>query len=74
MKARIGVADNAKVIEIEVEDPSALRTTIEEAIDASQSVVWFTDVKERIVGVPAERIAFVEIDPEGDRRSVGFAP
>lgn len=73
MKARIGVADSSKVVEIEVEDAADLRSQVEEALDAGQNMVWFTDVKGRTVGVPTQRVAFVEIDSEEDRR-VGFAP
>lgn len=73
MKARIGVADSSKVVEIEVEEVEDLRSQVEEAIESGQTMIWFTDLKQRKVGVPSARVAFVEIDPEQDRR-VGFAP
>ena len=73
MKARIGVADSSKVVEIEVDDAEDLRAQVEEAISSQQTMVWFTDVKRRTVGVPAGRVAFVEIETDEDRR-VGFAP
>lgn len=74
MKAKIGVAEVEKVIEVEVEDPASFRKEIEEALTSSQGVYWFTDVKNRSVGVPVARIAYVEIDSEDAGRTVGFAP
>lgn len=74
MKARIGIADSSKVIEIEVEDADKFRAQVEEAFSSDETdVYWFTDVKNRSVGVPVARITFVEIDPE-EPRKVGFAP
>lgn len=74
MKARICVADSSKVIEVEVEDADKFRAQVEEAFASDDTdVYWFTDVKNRSVGVPVNRIAFVEIDPD-EPRQVGFAP
>ena len=74
MKARIGVAESGKVIEIEVEDAEAFRRDIEEAFSSDTKVYWFADVKRRSVGVPIARIAYVEVDSEDTSRKVGFAP
>lgn len=74
MKAKIGVAEVEKVIEVEVEDAASFRKEIEEALTSAQGVYWFTDVKDRLVGVPVARIAYVEIDSEDGGRTVGFAP
>ncbi len=74
MKARIGVADSSKVIEIEVEDVDECRSQVEAAFASDDTdVYWCTDIKKRSVGVPVDRIAFVEIDPD-EPRKVGFAP
>ena len=74
MKARIGVADSTKVIEIEVDDAVAFRDEVETVMKSDETVAWFTDVKQRTVGVPTVRIAYVEIDAEDGARSIGFAP
>lgn len=74
MKARIGVADSSKVIEIEVENAAGFRKDLEEVFGSSREVYWFTDIKRRSVGVPVSRIAYVEIDSEDTDRKVGFAP
>lgn len=74
MKARIGVADSTKVIELEVEDTEDFRSDVEKAFGSTQEVYWFTDTKHRSVGVPVARIAYVEIETEESQRKVGFAP
>lgn len=74
MKARIGVAESAKVIEIDVDDAAGFKGEVEAALAGSDSMVWFTDVKKRTVGVPVGRIAYVEIEAEDGARSIGFAP
>lgn len=73
MKARIGVAESTKVIEIEIDDVATFRIDVESAFGSAESIAWFTDVKKRLVGVPTGRIAYVEIDAEDGARSVGFA-
>ena len=35
-------------------------------------MVWLTDVKGRRVGIPADRIAYVEIEEDGATQHVGF--
>jgi hypothetical protein len=35
-------------------------------------VIWLTDTKGRRVGVPATRIAYVEVDEDGGSKRVGF--
>lgn len=74
MKARIGVADSSKVIEIDVDDAEDFRSQVESVFTSPQEVFWFTDVRKRSVGVPVSRIAYVEIDSDESSRSVGFAP
>lgn len=74
MKARIGVAESSKVIEIEVDDADGLRSTAEEALAAGTGMLWLTDTKQRTVGVPVARIAYVEIESSESARAVGFAP
>jgi len=74
MKARIGVAESTKVIEIDVDDAATFKSQVEGAFASDEAIAWFTDVKKRTVGVPTGRIAYVEIDAEDGSRSVGFAP
>lgn len=73
MKVRIGISNTDKVLELEIDDDSKFKKTMEEAVDDG-GVGWFTDSKGRTVGIPARSIAFIELDDVGDARSVGFAP
>jgi hypothetical protein len=36
-------------------------------------MLWFEDTKKRLVGIPRDKLAFLEIEQESDSRSVGFA-
>ena len=73
MKARIGVSDTDKQIEVELEDVKAFKKEVERAV-ADGGVAWFTDSRGRSVGIPAANIAFVEIDDIETAKTVGFAP
>ena len=73
MEIRIGVLHTPKEIALEV-DGSAddLRKAVSEALASDDGVLWLTDVRGRSVGVPAERVAYVEIETEDGGRKVGF--
>ena len=73
MRARIGIAETSKVVEVDIDDVEAFRTEVEQGV-ANGGVVWFTDIKGRTVGIPSRGLAFVEIDTEGRGPAVGFAP
>jgi hypothetical protein len=73
MRARIGIVDTSKVVEIDIDDVAAFRAEVEQGV-SDGGVVWFTDIKSRTVGIPSRGLAFVEIDTEGGGPAVGFAP
>ncbi len=73
MKARIGIADTDKMIEIEIEDVASFKKEMESAV-ASGDLAWFTDSKGRTVGIPTRQVAFIEVDDTASGPSVGFAP
>jgi hypothetical protein len=73
MKVRIGIADTSKVFEIEIDEVKAFQAEMERAV-SDGGLAWFTDTKGRTVGVPAQSVAFVEIDAADGGPSVGFAP
>ncbi len=68
MEVRIGVLHCPKELEIEVE------ASVNEALKNGKSVLWLTDVRGRKVGVPAERVAYVEIEHDANAKRVGFGP
>ncbi|MDY7099629.1 MAG: DUF3107 domain-containing protein [Actinomycetota bacterium] len=75
MDVRIGVTYSSKELDIELEedtDGEALRSSVDEALAGKSPTLWLSDRSGRQIGVPADKIAFVEIGrPEGDRR-IGF--
>ena len=73
MKVKIGVADADRVVEVETDDPARIRQMIDKAFKAGEEVLWFEDTKKRLVGIPRNKLAFVEIEQETESRSVGFA-
>ncbi len=74
MDVRIGVTYSAKELDIELPDgaePERVKADLEAAIGEG-SMVWVTDRRGRQVGVPADKVAYVELGtPDGDRR-IGF--
>ena len=74
MDVRIGISQTAKELDIELPadtDTDALKAEIAKAL-ADAAVLWLTDRKGRQVGVPAEKIAYLEIGGPDDGRHIGF--
>ena len=74
MDVRIGIIQSMKELEIELDD-SADRASLEAEFGtalAAEQIVWLTDRKGRRVGVPAGRVAYIEIGPNSTERRVGF--
>jgi Protein of unknown function (DUF3107) len=71
---RIGIVQTVKELEVDLAE-EADRDAVLADIDAAlsgDSVLWLTDKKGRRVGIPAAKIAWVEVGaPDKDRR-VGF--
>ncbi len=76
MDVRVGVTQTPKEIHVELPDGTdqdKLVADVEAALSAESGVLWLTDRKGRRVGVPAGKVAYVEIGSPGDDRRVGFA-
>jgi hypothetical protein len=72
---RIGVLHTMKEIEVELPsdaDPAQVRATVDEALADDDRVLWFTDRHGRQMGVPAERIAWIEIGSAESKSRIGF--
>ena len=75
MDIRIGVIHTPKEIEIEVADDTdreRLMDDIDSTLARSDAVLWLTDRRGRRVGVPASRVAYVEVSLASEDRRVGF--
>ncbi len=72
MRARIGIADTGREIEVEVEDLKELIKRLETAHRKGTAMLWFRNAKGRDIGIPLMRVAFVEMIDDPDQ-AVGFA-
>lgn len=73
MDVRIGVTHTPKEIELELaDDGDDVVKVVEAALTAGDKVLWLTDRKGRRVGVPAAKVAYVEIGSPHEDRRVGF--
>jgi hypothetical protein len=71
----IGVTYTGKEIELEMADdasPDDVIKRVEAAVGSSGGVLWLSDKRGRSVGIPADKVAYVEIGSPGDDRRVGF--
>ena len=75
MEVRIGITQVPREIEIELADDAdadRVAKQVEEALTAEGSILWLTDRKGRRVGVPAAKVAYVELGSPTEERRVGF--
>jgi hypothetical protein len=64
-----------KELEVELPDDSdrdAITKQIDAAVSGDSPVLWLTDRRGKTVGVPSERIAYVELGRAASDRKVGF--
>ena len=73
MEVKIGVVYTTKELLVELDGGAdEVRSTIDSALANAEPLVWLTDSKGRRVGVPTDKIAYVEIGSEDESRKVGF--
>ena len=73
MKVRIGVAETNKTVELEVASLDEFKAELERA-SLEGGLAWFTDTRGRDVGIPGDKVAFVEAESSDGGPAVGFAP
>jgi hypothetical protein len=74
MDVRIGVTHTPREIEVELDDADGdkLVKDVEAALSKGSNMLWVTDRKGRRVGIPAEKVAYIEIGSPSEERRVGF--
>ena len=73
MEVRIGVVYTARELTVETDDlVDAVTAAIEGAMSNGDSLLWLTDTKGRRIGVPVDKIAYVEVAADAGGRKVGF--
>lgn len=74
MDVRIGVTQSPKELEVllaDDTDPDAVRKHVDKAVETG-GTLWLTDRRGRQVGIPAAKLAYVEIGSGADGRRIGF--
>jgi hypothetical protein len=72
---RIGIVQSVKELDVELPDGAdrdKVLADIEAVLSDASGVLWLTDRKGRRVGVPSEKVAYVEVDAPSTDRRVGF--
>ena len=76
MEIRIGVSQSIKEIDLDLGDVDRdkVLADITKTLADEKAVLWLTDKKGKTVGVPAAKVAYVEVGgAASDERRVGFA-
>jgi hypothetical protein len=73
MEVRIGVVYTPREIVLEMgDDAENVSEVIESAVKEKTALLWLTDSKGKRLGIPLDKLAYVEIaGPDADRK-VGF--
>jgi hypothetical protein len=72
---RIGVTQSPREIEVELADNTSadeLVAKIDAAVTKETGMLWLTDKRGRRVGIPAAKLAYIELDSGAETRRVGF--
>jgi Protein of unknown function (DUF3107) len=73
MDLHIGVTHTPKELDLEVDGTAdEVVAAVDTALRDGSPMVWFTDVKGRRVGIPATKIAYVDLSEDGASKRVGF--
>ncbi len=74
MDIRIGITHGGRELSVEIDDDAAedAAASLEGALSGDDTVLWLNDRSGRRVGVPIDKLAYLELGPAGDRR-IGFA-
>jgi hypothetical protein len=73
MEVRIGVVYTPREIVLEMgDDADSVSSTIEKALSEKSSLLWLTDAKGKRLGIPFDKLAYVEIAGADADRKVGF--
>jgi len=75
VEIRIGVTYTPKEVMLELADgidASSVKSNVDSALSGEHLVLWLEDKKGRQVGIPADKIAYIEIGSEDSNRPIGF--
>jgi Protein of unknown function (DUF3107) len=74
MEVKLGVTYSPKELVVETErSADEIAGLVDEAVAGKAKVLWLTDDKGRRVGVPTDKLAYVEVGEENPDKRVGFS-
>ena len=76
MDVRIGVTYSPREIELQLADDAdrdELKARVDSALGSDDGVLWIADRKGREVGVPSDKIAYVDLGSATESRPMGFS-
>jgi Protein of unknown function (DUF3107) len=73
MEVKLGVVYSPKQLEIETDQsPDEVAKAVEDALNDQARVLWLVDTTGRRIGIPVDKLAYVEIGEENASKRVGF--
>jgi hypothetical protein len=74
MEVKLGVTYSPKELVVEIEDSSdSVVQAVDQVIAGDARMLWLVDAKGRRIGVPTDKLAYIEIGEEKADKRVGFA-
>ncbi|WKZ82409.1 MAG: DUF3107 family protein [Acidimicrobiia bacterium] len=71
-RVKIGITFAPREIDVEVEDADAFMAEFARIVEEGVRVWWVTDREQHRHGVLVDKIAYVDVEPERDRK-IGFS-
>jgi Protein of unknown function (DUF3107) len=73
MEVKLGVTYSPRELAVETElGTEEITRLVESALGGKHGVLWLTDSKGKKVGVPTDKLAYVEINEDVGGKRVGF--
>ena len=73
MEIRIGVIYTARELVLDVEESvEQITKSVENAVGGPTTTLWLNDKKGKRVGIPTDKIAYIEVASDSGDRQVGF--
>jgi len=75
MEVKLGVTDNPKELEVDIDQSADEVAKIVESALANETrvVLWLTDSRGHRVGIPTDKLAYIEMSDDNPEKRVGFA-
>jgi hypothetical protein len=74
MEVKLGVIYSPKELVIETDQAAdEIIGRVDSAVSGKAQVLWLTDTSGRRVGIPTEKLAYIEVGEEHPDRRVGFS-